>query len=630
MTIDPAVRQSTKALGADAASAQVDRSGPDYEPQGMLAEIGSLFAQMVRGKAGRRIRWLVFLLFVILICNMAGQVRLNIWNGSFFDALESKNTYAFVSQFWIFLQIVLVLLALVVAQTWLQELLKIHIRERISAILLDKWLEPGRAYRLGFVGGTGAVPDQRIQEDCRLFSEFTTELGIGMLQSALLLITFVGVLWSLSSYVSLSIGGEEWRIPGYMVWVAIAYAGLGSGLTLWVGRPLIRLNTERYAREADLRFALVRVSENTEGVALYQGEADERRNLDAALGNVLRAMRKLSGALARLTWITSGYGWIAIVVPIIAAAPGYFSGRLSFGELMMVVGAFAQVQSALRYFVDNFPRLADWRSSVVRVNMFRHAMRELDLAAEREHRIQVEPHPAGELAFDGLVISLINGSTVIEEATAEIHRGDRVLIRGESGSGKSTLFRAIAGLWPWGDGTIRVPPAEEQMFLPQRPYLPLGTLRAAVCYPAGPNAFTSEEVDRALELCGLTKFIPSVDIYDRWDRILSLGQQQRVAFARLLLHKPKWVFMDEATSALDDAGQVQMLSLFDKELQGSTILSIAHRPGVEAFHNRTLHLVRTEKGAVLFGRRPSPRSGRPPQWQGTRLPLRDWMLGSTR
>jgi putative ATP-binding cassette transporter len=404
MTIDPVVPHTTKALGSDSASAQTDRRGRDYEPQGMIAEMGALFSQLVRGKAGRRIRWLVFLLFIILICNMAGQVRLNIWNGSFFDALESKDTYAFVSQFWIFLQIVLVLLALVVAQTWLQELLKIRIRERISGILLDKWLEPGRAYRLGFVGGTGAVPDQRIQEDCRLFSEFTTELGIGMLQSALLLITFVGVLWSLSSSVSLSIGGEEWRIPGYMVWVAIAYAGLGSGLTLWVGRPLIRLNTERYAREADLRFALVRVSENTEGVALYQGESDERRNLDAGLANVLRAMRKLSGGLARLTWITSGYGWIAIVVPIIAGAPGYFNGRLSFGELMMVVGAFAQVQSALRYFVDNFPRLADWRSSVVRVNMFRHAMRELDLAAEAEHCIALEPHPAGELAFEGLVI----------------------------------------------------------------------------------------------------------------------------------------------------------------------------------------------------------------------------------
>jgi putative ATP-binding cassette transporter len=575
-----------------------------YEPRGVLREMGALFGEILRGPAARRTRWLMVLILLVLIGNMAGQVRLNIWNGSFFDALEAKDTFAFVSQFKLFFLIIAALLTLVVAQTWLQEIFKIHIRERMSHLLLSRWLEPGRAYRLSFVGETGTVPDQRIQEDCRLFSEFTTELGVGMLQSALLLVTFIGVLWSLSSFVSLNIGGQEWQIPGYMVWVAIAYAGLGSALTWWVCRPLIRLNTWRYAREADLRFALVRVNENAEGVALYQGEADERRNLDAALTGVLQATRRLSGALARLTWITSGYGWIGIVVPIVAGAPGYFSGRLSFGELMMVVGAFIQVQSALRYFVDNFPRLADWRSSVVRINMFRNALRELEIAAQSKTRISIEPHPSGELAFDGLVISLVDGSTVIEEATAEIHRGDRVLIKGESGSGKSILFRAIAGLWPWGSGTIQVPSASEQMFLPQRPYLPLGTLRAAVCYPGGANAFEPADVDRALELCGLTKFIPSLDLADRWDRNLSLGQQQRVAFARLLLHKPKWVFMDEATSALDEGAQVQMLSLFDKELPNSTILSIAHRPGVEAFHNRTLHLVHTERGAVLFGRQP--------------------------
>jgi putative ATP-binding cassette transporter len=607
--------------GPDPASAQAHRGSPAYEAQDFLREMGDLFYQMLRGPAARKTRWLIVLLVIVLIGNMAGQVRLNMWNGSFFDALGAKNTNAFIGQFKLFFQIVSVLLVLVVAQTWLQELLKIHIRERITDLLLTKWLKPGRAYRLSFVGEMGAVPDQRIQEDCRLFSEFTTELGVGMLQSTLLLLTFVGVLWSLSSNVSLTFGGEQWQIPGYMVWVAIAYAGLGSGFTWWVGRPLIRLNTQRYAREADLRFALVRVNENAEGVALYQGETDERRTLNASLTGVLGATRRLSGTLARLTWITSGYGWVAIVVPIVAAAPGYFSGRLSFGELMMVVGAFTQVQSALRYFVDNFPRLADWRSSVVRVNMFRHAIRELDAASETEQRITVEPHPDGELAFDGLAISLIDGGIVIEEATAEIRRGDRVLIKGESGSGKSTLFRAIAGLWPWGSGTIRVPQADEQMFLPQRPYLPLGTLRAAVCYPAGTHAFAPEEVDHALELCGLTKFMPSLDIPDRWDRILSLGQQQRVAFARLLLHKPKWVFMDEATSALDDEAQIRMLSLFDRELPGSTILSIAHRPGVEAFHNRTLHLVRTDRGAVLFGHHHPPRRQPEPAWRNWLRPL---------
>lgn len=354
----------------------------------------------------------------------------------------------------------------------------------------------------------------------------------------------------------------------------------------------------------------MRVNENAEGVALYCGEPDERRNLEGSLREVLRATRRLSGALSRLTWITSGYGWVAIVVPIIAAAPSYFTGRLSFGELMMAVSAFTQVQSALRYFVDNFPRIADWRSAVFRVSTFRKAVLDLDGAAADAERIALEPHPEGKLAFDRLAISLIDGTTVIEDASAEIQRGKRVLITGESGSGKSTLFRAIAGLWSWGSGVIRTPPPDEQMFMPQRPYLPLGTLRAALCYPAAPDTFDDDRVRATLARCGLADFEGQLDLDEcRWDRKLSLGQQQRVAFARLLLHRPRWVFMDEATSAHDDENQASMLSLLDEELEGTTILSIAHRPGVEMFHTRTIRLVRTSQGARLFGRPSQEREG---------------------
>jgi vitamin B12/bleomycin/antimicrobial peptide transport system ATP-binding/permease protein len=605
------------AVAGEAGLAQAGlQSTEKFEPRGegtpvsesgsrpsMLRELSIIFGEMMRKRRGWPILRLAVAIFVVLIGNMIGQVRLNTWNGAFFDSLEKRNLDSFLWQFVIFFQIIAALLALVVAQTWLQERLKIRIRERLTQVLFEAWFKPGRAYRLGFLGERGAAPDQRMQEDCRLFAEFTTELGVGMLQSSLLLVTFIGVLWQLSTYVAFDINGETVRIPGYMVWVAIAYAGLGSGLTWLVGRPLIRLNTERYAREAELRFALVRVNENAEGVALYCGEADERRNLDQTLGAVLKAMRRLSGALSRLTWITSGYGWIALVVPIVAAAPGYFSGRLSFGELMMVVGAFSQVQAALRYFVDNFPKVADWRSAVLRVSMFRQAVAEIEAEAGDEERITVEPHPEGKLAFDGLVISLIDGSTVVEEATAEINPGERVLITGESGSGKSTLFRAIAGLWPWGSGVIRTPPGDQHMFMPQRPYLPLGTLRAAVSYPAAPDTFEEDKIHAALDRCGLAEFADQLDADDRWDKKLSLGQQQRVAFARLLLHKPRWVFMDEATSALDDDNQASMLSLFDHELAGITVLSIAHRPGVEAFHNRTLRLVKSPHGTRLFGRK---------------------------
>jgi vitamin B12/bleomycin/antimicrobial peptide transport system ATP-binding/permease protein len=575
---------------------------------GLAKDLYRLFRDMLRGRSGWPVARLVLAIIVVLIGNMFGQVRLNEWNGAFFDAVEKRNSVAFLNQLIVFLIIIAALLALVVAQTWLQERLKIRLRERLTHTLFDVWLKPARAYQLGHVGPSGSQADQRLQEDCRLFSEFTTELGVGMLQAFLLLVSFLGVLWTLSSYASFEFEGREIVIPGYMVWVAVTYASIGSGLTWLVGRPLIRLNTERYAREADLRFAIVRVSESAESVALYSGEPDERRNLNSFLNAVLLSTRRLSGALARLTWITSGYGWLAIVVPILAAAPGYFSGRLSFGEMMMVVGAFNQVQAALRYFVDNFPKIADWRSAVLRLTGFRQAALDLDRIAIGSRRIELCNHPDGWLSFESLSIALNDGSIIIEEATAEVRTGERVLIIGASGSGKSTLFRAIAGLWPWGSGVIRTPPANDMMFLPQRPYLPLGSLRSAVCYPAGPDAFDDSMVKAALHRAGLHDFASALDRAERWDRSLSLGQQQRVAFARVLLHKPRWVFMDEATSALDDENQASMLAIFEQELGSASVLSIGHRPGLDKFHTRTLHIRKTDEGAVLLALPVSPTS----------------------
>jgi vitamin B12/bleomycin/antimicrobial peptide transport system ATP-binding/permease protein len=587
--------------GAGPAGAQHQASGSaDSAGKRVTTDVWLLFREMMRSGKGRPILLLWTAIVCVLIANMFGQVRLNEWNGAFFDAIEKRATEAFLWQLVVFGMIISVLLVLVVTETWLRERFKIRVRERLTQSLLDLWLQPNRAYQLAFLGPGGAQPDQRMQEDCRLFSELTTELGVGMLNSLLLLISFIGVLWGLSSNASFVVGGREVVIPGYMVWVALGYAGLGSGLTWLVGRPLIRLNTERYAREAELRFALVRVNESAESVALYCGEADERRSIEVFVQAVVKATRRLSGALARLTWITSSYGWLAIVVPIVAAAPGYLAGSLSFGEMMMVVGAFNQVQTALRYFVDNFPKIADWRSAVFRVATFREAAADLERVLEESSQIEIRPHPEGWLRFENVSIAMSDGSVIIEDATAEVRPGDRVLIMGASGSGKSTLFRAIAGLWPWGSGVVFRPDMQEAMFLPQRPYLPLGTLRAAVCYPAAPDHFEDETVRAALERCGLQEFAERLDHDDRWDKTLSLGQQQRVAFTRLLLHRPKWIFMDEATSALDDETQADMLSLLESELADASFLSIGHRPGLEEFHTRTLHIRKSESGAIVL------------------------------
>jgi putative ATP-binding cassette transporter len=591
--------------------------GPDRS--GALIDLVLLFRLMLRKRRGWPIIRLGIAIVAVLIGNMVGQVRLNRWNGAFFDAIEKRNTEAFIAQLGVFLVIIAALLVLVVSQTWLQERFKIRLRERLTHVLLDLWLKPNRAYQMSLVGQAGTQPDQRLQEDCRLFAELTTELGVGMLNALLLLVSFISVLWFLSSNVSFNLFGRDVVIPGYMVWVAIAYAGLGSGLTLLVGRPLIGLNTERYAREAELRYALVRVNESAESIALYNGEPDERRSLDQYVQSVVTATWRLSGALARLTWITSGYGWLAIVVPIVAAAPGYLNGSLSFGAMMMVVGAFNQVQTALRYFVDNFPKIADWRSAVLRVATFQRAATDLDALIAENSRIEIAPHPQGWLSFENLSIAMSDGSIIIEDATAEVTPGERVLIMGASGSGKSTLFRAIAGLWPWGTGTIRIPSGEKIMFLPQRPYLPLGTLRAAISYPAPPGTFDDATITDALARCGLSDFAGALDRDDRWDKTMSHGQQQRIAFARLVLHRPRWVFMDEATSALDEDSQSEMLSLFDRELEGTSVLSIGHRPGLEVFHTRTLHLRKTGEGQVVLGRageRPARQSNWIKGWKG--------------
>ncbi len=536
---------------------------------------------------------------VVTIANMLGQVRLNEWNGQFFDAVGRKDLSAFVQFLWTFLVIIAMLLTLTVAQTFLQERLKFRLREWISLHLLAEWLKPMRIYQMSFAGRYGRNPDQRIQEDTRLLGDASADLGCGMVYALLQIVAFVGVLWTLSAQVTFRVAGYVIAIPGYMVWCALAYAAVGSVLTWLVGRPLIVLNGERYAREAEFRFALVRVNESGESIALHGGEKDEQKHLEAALAAVVDTMRRISTSLAQLTWITSGTGWLSFVVPILVAAPAYFGGALTLGGLIMVAGAFAQVQGAMRWFVDNFSRLADWRAAIHRVARFRETLDNLPAVDEGSEEIKRALHPEGYLAFEGVRILLPDGHIVIEEANVSVMPGKRVLIVGETGAGKSTLFRAVAGLWPWGSGTILTPKPESMAFLPQRPYLPLGTLRNALTYPAAVDAFSDADVRQALERCGLGNLIDKLDKDDRWDKELSLGEQERLAFARVLLHKPAWVFLDEATAALDEGSQANVMGLFNAELKNTTVMSIGHRPDLAAYHTRTLQIIHGQNGDRL-------------------------------
>jgi putative ATP-binding cassette transporter len=587
-----------------------------------LARDLTLFARVLRrAKGGRWVMAIFLASTAVTIANMFGQVELNNWNGQFFDAVGRKDLSGFVHDLWTFLVIIVVLLALTVAQTFLQERLKFRLREWITRHLLVEWLKPLRVYQLSFAGQYGHNPDQRIQEDTRLLGDYSADLGCGIVYSLLQIIAFVGVLWALSAQVTFQVAGYDIAIPGYMVWCALAYALMGSGLTWLVGRPLIALNGERYAREAEFRFALVRVNESGESIALQGGERDEQRHLEAALAAVVDTMRRISSSLAHLTWITSGTGWLSLVVPILVAAPAYFGGSLTLGGLIMVAGAFTQVQGAMRWFVDNFSRLADWRAAVHRVARFREALDNLPAVEEGAQEIKRALHPDGHLAFEGVRILLPDGHIVIEDATVSIAPGERVLIVGETGRGKSTLFRAVAGLWPWGSGTILTPAPETMAFLPQRPYLPLGTLRNALSYPSPPDAFPDADVRQALERCDLGNLIAKLDKVERWDNELSLGEQERLAFARLLLHKPGWVFLDEATAALDEDSQRHVMNLFDKELKNTTVMSIGHRPDLAAYHTRMLQLVHGRDGDRLK-LKPPPAPPPPRYWLQR---LEDWL-----
>ena len=564
-----------------------------------LTQLLSLFRALRASSNRRRLGLLAIGIVVVICANAAGQIRLNVWQRDFFNALEQRQLIAFADQLLVFAIIAGGLLVLVVAQTWLKEMLQVRLREWLTYDLLDQWLAPKRAYLLGFAGEIGINPDQRIHQDAQHLTELTTILAIGLLQSSLLLVSFVGVLWVLSDQVMFNVGERSVSIPGYMVWCALAYS-LGGSLLAWrLGRPLVPLNAERYAREADLRFALVRVNEHADGIALHGGETDERRMLDEPVDRVVTVMVRLASGLARLTWVTSGYGWLAIVVPIIVAAPGYFDGELSFGALMMVVGAFNQVQSSLRWFVDNLAQIADWRATLLRIVAFRDALPAVDTIGEEAGRIALVETGSDQLVLEDVELALPEACATLDQARVEVNPGEHVQILGKPGMGKSTLFRALAGMWPWGAGTIQLPPPTAMMFMPQRPYLPPGTLRAAVTYPAAPERFDDAAVRAALERVDLGQLTPALDRTERWDRQLSLDEQQRLAFARLLLHAPRWVFVDDAIGTLDEEHRRLVLSIFERELPGTTVIRLGRDAAPDGFWDRIVHMVERPGGPCL-------------------------------
>jgi putative ATP-binding cassette transporter len=515
------------------------------------------------------------------------NVLLNKWNNAFYNSLQDKDYGAFVSLLIRFSWLAGLFIIAAVYSIYLNQMLQIRWRRWLTERYLGAWLAGGAYYRMQLTAGETDNPDQRIAEDLRLFVTGALTLGIGGMRAVVTLVSFLAILWGLSGSVTLPIGAGGLTVPGYMVWVAFLYAIAGTWLTNLIGRPLVRLNFEQQRYEADFRFNLVRFRENTEGVALYHGEADELRNFRERFADVVRNWWAIMRRQKRLTWFTAGYGQAAIIFPFVVTAPRYFRGEIPLGGLMQTASAFGQVQDSLSFIVSSYTDIAAWRSVVLRLLGFERALARVRAEAAVEG-VSRGPGANGELSLDHVDLQLPGGRPLVEGVSLDFRPGDTALISGPTGAGKSTLFRAIAGIWPFGRGEIRLPRDRRVLFLPQKPYLPIGTLREVVSYPTPAAGIDDAAIRDALQAVGLPQLAPRLDERAHWALALSPGEQQCIAFARALVQKPDWLFLDEATSAVDEETEVRLYSLLRERLPATTLVSVGHRSTLRAFHARRL------------------------------------------
>ncbi len=531
-------------------------------------------------------------------------VLLNAWNREFFDALEKKNAEDFYALMLRFSFLAAVFVFLSIYRAYLQQALEVHWRIWLTRQYLGGWLRNRVYYRLELDDLGTDNPDQRIAEDLRLFTTGTLTLGLGLLRETVTLVSFIVILWSVSGPLAVVLFGSPVSIPGYMVWAALLYALVGSAITYYVGRPLIRLSFNQERVEADFRFGLVRMREYAEAVALYQGEDAERRRHLSRLERVRENWWAIMRYTKRLGAFTIGYNQAAVVFPYFVAGHRYFAGEITLGGLTQVASAFGQVQTSLSWFVDSYAALANWKASVDRLLTFHDAVERA--TADAQARSSGRVTSAADTAVSAEVESLAlpgqggaQGRVILSNARLAIGHGEKVLLTGASGSGKSTLFRMLAGIWPFGSARVSVPEGARLMFLPQKPYIPIGSLREAVTYPsaAADEPYSDPAIIDALRSVGLEKIADNLDENRNWSIALSGGEQQRLAVARALLHRPDWLFLDEATSGLDESGEKHVYDLLRERLPQSAIVSIAHRPAVAGYHDRKLSLV-PDKGLV--------------------------------
>ncbi|MBI5322028.1 ABC transporter ATP-binding protein/permease [Bradyrhizobium sp.] len=544
-------------------------------------------------------RGLLAAVIAIELSLVAIDVLINQWNNRFYNALQDKDWDRFVWEIGVFSVLASLAVVLSVYQLYLNQWLQIRWRNWMTSHYLGEWLEGPNHYRMQLQGDAADNPDQRMTEDVKLFIERTMEIGIGLLSSIVSLASFLVILWGLSAAAPLHLFGNELAVPGYLVWGALIYAVFGTLLTQWIGSPLVNLDFEQQQREADFRFNLVRVRENSEQIALMKGEPAEQERLMHRFGRVISNWYGIMSRTKRLTFFTQSYAQAAVVFPYVLVAPAYFAGKVQLGGMMQTASAFDSVYKALSFFVSVYRKLAEWRAVVARLDGFEMSIASSRHLAASPDSVRIVAGTDKAIELRELLVRLPHGAPVVAADALALRDGERTLITGPSGAGKSTLFRAIAGIWPFGDGRVTIPAGATLMMLPQRPYFPIGSLHAAVVYPSAAGAFDIERVRQALADVGLPQLAGRLHEEAHWNRMLSLGEQQRLGVARALLHAPTFLFLDEATASLDEPSEAALYHLLSEKLPATTLVSIGHRSTLEAFHQRKLALVRDGDHFVL-------------------------------
>lgn len=603
-----------------------EQPGPAPLPSGFFSQFLALAVPYWNSDEKWNARGQTALFILLTMAQVVVPILVNLWSANLFNALEQRSMDRFVVQIGALLGILAVAMTITSTHLILKRRMQVAWRRWLTRHLLDDWMADGRHYLVSHMPGDHDNPDGRIAEDIRNTCESAIDLGHSLFYCLLLLVSFTQILWSLSGVVTVTVFDTPIPVPGHMVFVSMLYATAGTTIAVLIGRPLVRTVNMRQTVEANFRFGLVRVRENSEAISLLHGEPDERRRLSDLFTAVRRGFNLQTSALAKVFLFSSGYSVLATGFPFLIAAPRYISGAINLGELMQIAQAFQQMTSALSWPVDNLSKAAEWKASAERVLSLHNALQELkrhQAMAEREHTISVENGDRPALIFDDVCVAKPDGTSVVSNFTQTVEPGERVLISGDPGAAIK-LFKVVAGLWPWGCGHVYKPNDADIFFMPQRPYLPIARLKSVLAYPAGPDNFDEPSLIAALERVGLGHLSKWLEETNTWENMLTLGEQQRLGFARLLLHRPNWIFIQEATDGLHPDGEHEMMQLIRDEFPTATVITVGYHSQLEAYHERKLSLEPCKDGPVQVRATSLEDSER--RRKMSALDLRNWLI----